>query len=252
MDPAAHSMAVLGRAHDAAMEALRNEPIDLGNRLTFEIAGLHLAQIELAGSIDVMFQSERYAGITPTFRNFMEVSVEVENLLSDPSYLDSRELLSWLHILRTLNESAKETPERWGMLSAAMAKDRGDIEQRVARLRSAGITALHTVKERFERAGRSEWYRFVYAMHSADAHGDRLRIARHNFERHPDGHVGLMLYKQQPEIFRGELIMAADILLRSAIRVREHLQLPPLAAFASLLEELGLNARAEETTQQQP
>lgn len=119
--------------------------------------------------------------VIPTiFRNILECSVDLHNLVDDPKYIHSMQLnyhQEWLNVIKT---AGKGNPYLTHMAQMKTLKEQiKKLEDEIKDTRAQGGEYLSTSK-RFNLAGMKEEYQSIYNFLCCDSHNNiRALISRH-------------------------------------------------------------------------
>jgi Family of unknown function (DUF5677) len=130
-------------------------------------ASLHATIMEQARAIDTLMEGGNATGSFIVLRSLLEASVDLFNLISDPTYsefMHSALLDQQQRILESLTDEDRSNPylaeffEHWNDAQAARTRVRTKLKELKARdIKPLGI------RERFTRANRLDLYKMPYA-----------------------------------------------------------------------------------------
>jgi hypothetical protein len=170
----------LNTVHDLAVHAARKlrVPRDITEHYALL---LYFTLIECSGSVAILFENERVAGIAAIARSALDAFVDIKNLLDDPEYwrsLEAADSIEWNKLMQTASVPGND------FLTALSADPnfplyRKAIAQAVAEGKTRGFEKL-SPEVRFEKAKLPTVYKSLYPMLSADAHNNTsLLRSRH-------------------------------------------------------------------------
>jgi hypothetical protein len=233
------SFRVLYNFHDRLIVLARAFVFDRHNCLARYKLALYGSMIELVGSVCVLIEAKRFAGIPSVFRAFLEATVELQNLLNDEGYLDNMKATwadQWLKVLR----AAKAGKSMYLNSIPKVADIDVEItwlESQLNDLKMRDRAPLN-VFVRFQRAGMAKEYYSLYNFLSCDAHSNiRVLISRHlknDFE--------LFYYKDIPEESLVPMVdKMADLLLSASRVLHDVFETGKVATVEEMLGELKKN-----------
>lgn len=153
----------------------------------FQVATLYSSALELGWACLVLIEKRIGYYSWTTLRSFLEVYVEVKNLINDEKYLLNRELSDEKQLHLQMRHAKQGNP--YFKLIAENHKLDAKIEahrERIQELERSGAEKL-TVERKFQIANESEVYDGLYRMLSKHVHPTKSGLrARHvDFEQEP-------------------------------------------------------------------
>ncbi len=171
-------------------------------------ASLHATIMEHARAISTLVESGNATGSFIVLRSLLEASVDLFNLVSDPTYsefMHSALLDQQQYLLESLPDEDRSNPylaeffEHWNDTQAALTRVRIKLKELKARdIKPLGI------RERFKRANRLDLYKVPYAYLCWHSHNNiNILEERHlqqtstgfaiTYSRSPDDHDVLLI-----------------------------------------------------------
>ncbi|MEO5322843.1 DUF5677 domain-containing protein [Mesorhizobium sp. CC13] len=171
----------LKKLHNESMRLLATVKFDKRDQQDRLIMSLYMSMIEQAGSIILLIEKLKEAGVSAIFRSMLEAYVDLKNLANDSGYvghLNAKYHEQWLKLMKEGHDNnnaflagLKDVPE----FEKRMKSEREKLEA----LKASGRGPL-TIFDKFKKAGVENVYRSYYNMLCADAHNDvRALVDRH-------------------------------------------------------------------------
>jgi Family of unknown function (DUF5677) len=238
---------LLKSIHDRLLDLIPTMKFDKTYQVHFARVALYASLVELTGAMICLIENNGRVALPSTFRTFLEASVELKNLNTDPSYIEhmyASHMKEWLAVLRESKNGSNPYLSGIGgirNLDELIARDEGSLR----RLQENGKRPL-SVYERFERAGMVEEYRSLYNFLSCDSHSNiRALIGRHLDE--DSGRFEVVMYRDEPiDSFAATLDSTAGILLHASLETHRSFETGQEAAVEEMLGELARLRKARD------
>ena len=145
------------------------------------LIGLYLSVIERSRAIALLLDNEMISAALPILRCIVETDVEIQVLNMRPAHIRSMELDHVKALKNSLIEARKRNP----FMAQALTRIDVDNElrnlvKREKKLAGSGGKTIE-IKEKFEIAGMSEFYRTVYKFLCRETHPSYAGIIAQNF-----------------------------------------------------------------------
>jgi hypothetical protein len=184
---------------------------------------LHATIIEQFHSCIAMVEAEASTALPNTIRSMLEAVVELENLLTDPSYYQHMEASNLEQIVKLLSHS--HLPILDGLREKHdVDRLRGQYEAQLGELTKAGFSPL-AIWRRFKRADRMDQYNTLYALYCLDAHNNVAALAERHFGSAGDA---LMLFREVDQLATWnrmttglDYLISSSVMIHSAFRTGE-------------------------------
>ncbi|HEY8094476.1 MAG TPA: DUF5677 domain-containing protein [Methylobacter sp.] len=230
---------LLKRLHDELLSNSTHIVFDKRNLLDFHRIALYGSLIEFSGAIIVAILNNAKIGIPSLFRSMLEASVEFQNLIKDPTYLNLMEANHSAQWLKVLEEAKKDTNPYLASIAKLpnLATLIAAESDKLTILKQQGYQPLN-IKDRFDRANMSDEYQSMYNFLSCDAHSNiRALISRHAEIKERDFEA--VYYRDEPiESFLTTIDSACGLLINASLALHRVYQSPVISEIEVLEQEL--------------
>lgn len=138
---------------------------------------LYFEIIELAGSIIVLRQNRRVAGVSIAMRSALDAYVDLKNLLKYPDYwrhLEATDSAEWVKLLQVASAPSNQYLAGF-RADPAFPKYRKHMKKERQKAKTANAAKLGAEK-RFARVGMQNEYEGLYAALSSDVHNNTSHL----------------------------------------------------------------------------
>jgi hypothetical protein len=208
-------------AHDIAWQAARK--ISFSAEPTNHYAGiLYFEIIELAGSVILLRQNSRIAGVSLIMRTALDAYVDFKNLLQAPDYwmnLDAADSGEWSKILQAASAPGNQYLAGF-RTDPAFPDYRKHMKKKNKEAKAANATKLGA-EERFKRVGMQNDYVGLYTTLSSDVHNNTSHLKYRHTRLKGDEFV-FTLYSGEGGYGDAVLLTMAEIVLFASEDMHEH------------------------------
>ena len=227
------------RIHDLSVKELPTVKFDGSQEYDRLVVMLYTTSIEQLGSVLTLFTNDVSAGANTLFRSYLEAFVDLQNLLTDPSYVDVCNYSysqQWMTVFR---EADEDNPFLAGLTDNENYREIvSQHKKQIADLESKGITHM-TVLDRFKKAEMKDVYRSVYNFACAESHNNIRSLASRHLEADKDGKLEVVAYRGFSEEEHEALLdSVCGTLVNISIQVHEKFQSGRTHPFNAFKEEL--------------
>jgi hypothetical protein len=184
---------------------------------------LYFTLIECCGSIALLREQSRVAGVAAVVRSALDAFVDIKNLLSDPEYwrsLEAADSYEWKKIMESASVPGNAFLD--GLrIDPKFPEYRSMISQNVANAAARGNTKL-SPEERFEKANLRAEYKSLYPMLSADAHNNTSLLNSRHARPEGDGFV-IELYSGGGAYGNSVLMTLSELIMFASEDIHERL-----------------------------
>lgn len=186
------------KVHDAAVDETEHLRFDKTHPWHLHLIGLYGTQIELAFTLVLLIENQRYTAVPIVFRSFLEAFVDFCNLAAERSYGNHMQAAyneQWLKVFRDA-----ESGDNPFLADIGGAENLGsEIDKHSAALKDLANRRFKPLKviERFKKAGMVKEYHSLYNFMCSHSHNDiRSLISRHMDIGEDD--FSVVFYKAEP------------------------------------------------------
>lgn len=209
---AAKLLKLLNDVHDQAVAAAGKLRISASPANHCAVL-LYFTLVESAGSVAILRENSRFAGVTAIVRSALDAFVDIKNLLSEPEYwrhLDAADSIEWKKVLEAASVPGNDYLVGLSG-SPRFPANRQKVAAKVAAYAKAGIAKL-SPEERFEKAKLTAEYQALYSMLSADSHNNTSALKTRHTRQEGDETL-LELYSGKGSYADSVLLSLAEMIM---------------------------------------
>jgi Family of unknown function (DUF5677) len=182
---------------------------------------LYFTLIECTGSVLLLRENERVAGVAAIVRSALDAFIDIKNLQKEPEYwrsLEAADSMEWKKLMQTA--SAKGNEFLAGLSADPnFASYRSTINQNLDDAAARGVKKVE-VEDRFNNVGQYALYKSLWPMLSADAHNNTSLLHSRHARTVGEAFV-LELYSGGGAFGSAPLMTLAEMLMYSSEDIHE-------------------------------